>query len=156
MQSSLDAKNLFPLHKNMKSRDGDAPCPWNEATNNMVSRGMTLEAITRFVACGTFASLGNSKLFGSNVETPIRQSFGICMEFIGPCESNLVDGGQRAFPRFVHAYAKSGDERLSQMCCILLIHPQFSQVWASANLRTWVQLSRGYSQILNPGNPRGP
>ena len=51
---------------------------------------MTLEAINRFVACGTFASLGNSKLLGSNVETPIRQSFGICMEFIGPCESNLV------------------------------------------------------------------
>jgi hypothetical protein len=32
LRSALDFCNLFPLSKNMKSKDGDAPCPWNEAT----------------------------------------------------------------------------------------------------------------------------
>ena len=90
LQSSLDSKNLFPLSKNMISKDGDAPLPWTEATNGIVSRGMALEALGKFVACGTFAALGNSKILASNIVTPIRQGFGICMGVIGICQSNLV------------------------------------------------------------------
>jgi hypothetical protein len=90
LSSALDARNLFPLKRNMKSKDGDAPCPWNEATNNIVSRRTTLKALSRLVACGTFAALGNSKILASNIETPIRQSFGINMGMIGICESNLA------------------------------------------------------------------
>jgi hypothetical protein len=90
LQSALDAKNLFPLQTNMKSRDGDEPRPWNEATNFIVSRGMTPEALNRYVPCGAFASLGNSKLLGLNVETPIRQSFNICMGIIGPGILNQI------------------------------------------------------------------
>ena len=90
MRSALDAKNLFPISKNMKSKDGDAPCPWNEATNHIVSRGMTIKALEHYVPCGAFAALGNSKLLASNVETPIRQSFAICLGIVDPCESDLA------------------------------------------------------------------
>jgi hypothetical protein len=90
LRSALDARNLFPMKKNMKSKDGDASCPWNEATNYIVSRRTTLKALSRLVACGTFAALGNSKILASNIETPIRQSFGINMGMIGICESNLA------------------------------------------------------------------
>jgi hypothetical protein len=86
----LDARNLYPLAKNMKSKDGDAPCPLNEATDHVVSRRTTLKALSRFVACETFAALGNSKILASNIETPIRQSFGIDLGMIGICESNLA------------------------------------------------------------------
>jgi hypothetical protein len=32
LRSALHSRNLFPLSRNMNSKDGDAPCPWNEAT----------------------------------------------------------------------------------------------------------------------------
>jgi hypothetical protein len=51
---------------------------------------MTLRALGRFVTCGTFAALGNSKILASNIETPIRQSFGINLGMIGICDSDLA------------------------------------------------------------------
>ena len=90
LRSALGSRNLFSLSKNMKSKDGDAPCPWNEATGHVVSRGMTLRALGRFVTCGTFAASGNSKILASNIETPIRKSLGINLGMIGICESDLA------------------------------------------------------------------
>ena len=68
---------------------GDAPAAWELATNGRVSHGMVLEAINKFVSVGALAMLGNTEILGSNAQSPIRQTFAICIGMDGE-PGNLV------------------------------------------------------------------
>ena len=89
MESARQAKNLWPMARNVVAIDGDAPAAWELATNGRVSHGMVLEAINKFVSVGTLAMLGNTEILGSNAQSPIRQTFAICIGMDGE-PGNLV------------------------------------------------------------------
>ena len=78
LMSARDSRRLWPIERSVKAPDGDAPTPWETATEGRVSHAMVLESINKFVPVGALAALGNTKHRAVENHTQPVQNRGKC------------------------------------------------------------------------------
>jgi hypothetical protein len=71
--------NLYSLTRNIRSRDGDAPRPLGEMSNNRISTYFMNKMLLYFVPYGTVARVSMVKVKASDIEHAAREKWGVCI-----------------------------------------------------------------------------
>eukprot|EP01047_Picozoa_sp_COSAG01_P013903 COSAG01_NODE_665_length_14398_cov_91.714595_4_plen_231_part_00 len=74
---AIEISNMYPITKNITSRDGDAIRPLEEISNGRVSRQFINKMLKYFVLLGTPARISTNKIKGSDVQNSARERWGI-------------------------------------------------------------------------------